>query len=148
MLADDQPSYIGFLLVYNVSRETVNLQHYPNYIPHGIGLVPFLFFFFTMEINKSKMRRHAENLFQKFPKVTVVKLNIFSLWVTGERRGAFLMCPAASLRPSSVGHFVRPHKDATRSCVEEEGECIECLMDIPEGKASTSSQCFCYTVRL
>lgn len=54
--------------------------------------------------------------------------------VTRERRGAFLMCPAASRPPRSVCHFVRPHKDATRSCVEEQGRGVGCLMDIPAAK--------------
>lgn len=56
------------------------------------------------------------------------------------------MCPAASLPPHSVCHFVRPHKDATRSCAEEQGKGIGCLMDIPEAKASTSG-CFCFIAR-
>lgn len=68
------------------------------------------------------MRWHAEDLFRKYTKVTIVKLNLFPVWVTWERQRAFLMCPAASLPPRSVCHFVRPHKNATRSCVEEEGK--------------------------
>lgn len=56
------------------------------------------------------------------------------------------MCPAASLPPCSVCHFVRAHKNATRSCVEEEGKGIGCLMDIPEAKASTLV-CFCSIAR-
>ena len=56
------------------------------------------------------------------------------------------MCPAASLSPRSVCHFVRPHKDATRSCVDEEGKGIGCLMDIPEANASTWG-CFCFIAR-
>ena len=54
------------------------------------------------------------------------------------------MCPAASRPPRSICHFVRPHKDATRSCVEGLGKGIGCLMDIPE--ASTSG-CFCFVAR-
>lgn len=68
------------------------------------------------------MRWHAEDLFRKYAKVTIVKLNLFPVWVTWERQRAFLMCPAASLPPRSICHFVRPHKNATRSCVEEEGK--------------------------
>lgn len=40
------------------------------------------------------------------------------------------MCPAASFPPHSVCHIVRPHKGATRSCVEKEGKGVGCLMDI------------------
>lgn len=50
------------------------------------------------------------------------------------------MCPTASRPPRPVCHFVRPHKDATKSCVAAEGWGIVCLMDIPEIKASTLPQ--------
>lgn len=87
------------------------------------------------------MRWHAEDLFQKYVKVKIVKLHLSPGWVTRECQKAFLMCPAA--QPSSplwVCHFVRPHKDATRSCAEERGRSIGCVMDIPE--ASTSGCLF------
>lgn len=92
------------------------------------------------------MRWHVEDLFQKYWKVTVVKLNLFPVCVTWERQRAFLMCPAASLPPCSVCHFVRPHKDATRSCVQVKGKGIGCLMDIPEAKSS-APECFCFISR-
>lgn len=49
----------------------------------------------------------------------------------------------SSSQPSSqsVCHFVKPHKDATRSCVAKEGTGIGYLMDIPAGKAS-KLECF------
>lgn len=84
--------------------------------------------------------------FRKYTKVTIVKLNLFPVWVIWERQRAFLMCPAASLPPRSVCHFVRPHKNATRSCVEEQGKGIGCLMDIPEAEASTPRH-ICFMAR-
>lgn len=72
-----------------------------------------------------------------------LNLNLFRVFVTRERRRAFLMCPAAGLPPRFVCHFVRPHKNATRSCVDEEGDGIGCLMDIPEA-IILASWCFFY----
>lgn len=96
-----------------------------------------------MKARRDDMQRIC---FGKNTKVTIVKFNLLPVWVTRERQRAFLMCPAARFPPRSVCHFVRPHKDATRSCVEEQGKSIGCLMDIPEAKASTS-ECFCFIKR-
>lgn len=73
-----------------------------------------------------------------------LNLNLFRVFVTRERRRAFLMCPAAGLPPRFVCHFVRPHKNATRSCVDEEGDGIGCLMDIPEAIILASWWFFLY----
>lgn len=84
-------------------------------------LIPY-FNWFSLQMTEIKTRWHAEDLFRKHTKVTIVKLSLFPVWVTRERQRAFLMCPAASRPPSSICHFVRPHKDATRSCVEGLGK--------------------------